>query len=141
MNGIKNLINKMSSAMKRSMNGIYGFDELSRDMMYIAFICSVLAGTTGCRIISLLCIAFYSYSLFRIFSKNTSKRYSERNKYLGLMAKMSNKFYAGKRRLDDKKTHRYIKCPVCKTLMRVPKGEGKIRIHCPECGVDVIRNV
>ena len=41
--------------------------------------------------------------------------------------------------IRDRKTHRYYKCKSCKTVMRVPKGRGKIEITCPKCRMKVIK--
>ena len=30
--------------------------------------------------------------------------------------------------------HRYFKCPSCGQQMRVPRGKGRITVHCRSCG-------
>ena len=30
--------------------------------------------------------------------------------------------------------HRYFKCPNCGQQMRVPRGKGRITVHCRSCG-------
>lgn len=36
-------------------------------------------------------------------------------------------------------THRIYKCPTCGQKVRVPKGKGKISIHCPNCNCNFIK--
>ena len=31
------------------------------------------------------------------------------------------------------------RCPNCKQKVRVPRGRGRISIHCPKCGTDFIK--
>ena len=35
--------------------------------------------------------------------------------------------------------YRIYKCPTCKRKVRVPKGKGKISIHCPKCDTYFIK--
>ena len=54
------------------------------------------------------------------------------------------KFIALKRRISgnlhrDRKNYSYFSCPSCRTLVRVPKGKGNIRITCPKCGETFVR--
>ena len=39
----------------------------------------------------------------------------------------------------ERKTHRYFKCPNCKTMVRVPKGKGKIVITCTRCHHEIVK--
>ena len=41
-------------------------------------------------------------------------------------------FIATKNNLKDKNNHYYL-CPNCYQVVRVPKGRGKVEIHCPKC--------
>ena len=40
---------------------------------------------------------------------------------------------------SQRKDYRFFKCPTCKQKVRVPKGKGKIKIHCPRCHNDFIK--
>ena len=76
---------------------------------------------------------------FRMFSKNLSKRYQERNSFLEYSSKFKAKQEKRKRQQAQRKSYAFFKCPSCKQKVRVPKGKGKISIHCPKCGVDFIK--
>ena len=73
------------------------------------------------------------FSVFRTLSKNTQKRASENYKYFVCKNKVLSRFRRLKTRFQERKTHRYFRCPQCKATVRVPKGKGKIRITCPKC--------
>ena len=66
-------------------------------------------------------------------SKDISKRSMENYRFAMLMSPIYSKFKKAQLRFMDAKTHRYIKCPNCRTKLRVPKHKGKIIITCPKC--------
>ena len=78
-------------------------------------------------------------NILRMFSKNTAARYKENVAYLKVKNRIVSYFTGIRRRIRESKTHRFYKCPACKTTARVPKGKGKIRITCPKCGNTFIR--
>lgn len=127
----------MKEKLNKLMYGRYGNDELNQFLFKLligSFI--ILQFTKNVKYISdifyyiSICLAFFVY--FRMFSKNLSKRYQERNSFL----QYSSKF---KEKQLQKKSYAFFKCPSCKQKVRVPKGKGKISIHCPKCGVDFIK--
>ena len=79
------------------------------------------------------------YNIFRMFSKNTAARYKENVAYLKVKNRVVGWYANLRRRIRESKTHRFYKCPTCKTTVRVPKGKGKIRITCPKCGASFVR--
>lgn len=134
----------MKEKLMKFMYGRYGNDELNQflfKLVFIGLVISLLSGRT-----SLLGDLFYYLALiivaiiyFRMFSKNFNKRYGERNTYLNFSNKI--KLYLDKKskKLKQKKSYAFFKCPSCKQKVRVPKGKGKISIHCPKCNVDFIK--
>jgi predicted RNA-binding Zn-ribbon protein involved in translation (DUF1610 family) len=129
------------------MLGRYGQDQLSRFMSVFSLALIVLAlvlnnvgtGLAG-NILWWIGLAIIIVCYFRMFSRNTSKRYSENVKYLTLKNKFLGWFKKKGERIKQSKTHRFFKCPECGVTVRTPKGKGKIRITCPKCGVTFFRN-
>lgn len=119
------------------MYGRYGSDALSRFLSVAALIIFLLgnfvSGSIG-TVIRYAAIAGIVCAYFRIFSRNTAKRYAENAKYLQLKNKLFSFFKTRRRTAADKKMYAYFKCANCKTMTRVPKGKGKIMITCPKCG-------
>ena len=46
---------------------------------------------------------------------------------------------ARQRQKDERANFRRFECPNCSQTLRVPRGKGKIRIHCPKCGTDFVK--
>lgn len=129
--------------ISRFMMGRYGTDALSKALLILAIILYVLnllipntTVSSGLSYISLLAIVFCYY---RMFSKNVYKRANENQKYLYKTAGIRRAFDTYKRQAKDMKTHRVYKCPNCKQKIRVPRGKGRISIHCPKCHTDFIK--
>ena len=122
---------KMKMGLSRFMQGRYGSDKLGRAMVWCGFGCYLLSLLLPWAIVKLVLI-FLSYSLilwtiFRMLSRNTYKRYQENRKYLRFLE-----------RIKDRE-HKYFDCPRCRQPVRVPRGKGKIAITCPKCAEKFIR--
>ena len=84
----------------------------------------------------LVSIAAWAFALFRIFSRNLTKRRSENQRWVNWMWRMKSSRQNAKARHADK-AHKYFTCKNCKTICRVPVGKGKIIITCPKCGAQI----
>lgn len=133
---IKFNLQRFSSDLQRHMQGRYGYDELSRFLSITGLILMLLFFLLRINILYLIALALVIWSCFRSFSRNIYKRQAERYKYLNLRNKVLQKFRFYKNIWRDRKTHKYYKCPVCKSVVRITKpGKGKtIKIRCPKCG-------
>ena len=76
---------------------------------------------------------------FRVFSKNTAKRYQENQTYVNFRYRVITKMHKMKKEFADRKVYRFYRCPMCKQKVRVPKGRGRIAITCPKCREEFIR--
>lgn len=117
------------------MYGRYGFDELSRLLLLSGFIMAVISRFQYLKLLYILGFLLLVWSFARAFSKNIYKRQMERNRYLIIKNKIMQKFRLYKGIWHDRKTHKYYKCPGCKTMVRIVKpGKGKrIMVTCPKC--------
>ena len=134
----------MREKLQRFMMGRYGGDELSKALSIVALVCMILSSVfVKVPVVYLLLYwggaAILVYNLFRMFSKNVSKRYEENQKYRTFRYKVVTKLDAKKKQFAQRKTHRFFKCPSCKQHVRVPKGRGKICITCPRCKHEFIK--
>ena len=133
----------MKERLRKFMEGRYGADELNRFLtvcgwvlLLIGFVLSGIDNKVTLIVGSVLVTlswALLIYSLFRTFSKRTQERASENYRYFVCKNKVLGWFRRGKARWQDRKNHRYFRCPQCRATVRVPKGKGKIRITCPKC--------
>ena len=132
----------MRNWLMRFMAGRNGMDAFARFLSIAALVLLILSmfipGYVGATL-WILALACLVYSYFRIFSRNTAKRYTENAKFLSVKYKVTNWFRRKKERIQQSKTHRFYRCPQCGITTRIPKGKGKIKITCPKCGNTFIR--
>ena len=122
---------KFGNGFRRFMQGRHGTDKLNMWILGTGVVLCVLTLLIPVPLVDLLLtLASYGcmiWALFRMFSRNTYRRYQENRRFLQLLG-----------RVKDRQ-HRYYKCPKCRQTVRVPKGKGKIAINCPKCKEKFIR--
>lgn len=120
--------------MRNFMIGRYGQDELGKFILYLTLILLVINLFVKTSALSAVALMLIFYSYYRIFSRDTSARYSENKKFLDTIEPLRRKFFTSKNKYENRKVYKYIKCPSCKLEMKVPKGKGKIKVTCKSCG-------
>ena len=145
---------KFRERLLRFMQGRNGVDEFSRFcngaglvLVLIALVFTIISsGSIGrnetvalvFRIlywVTYACgLGLFIYSLFRAFSRNVYKRQKENTQFVYRKNQLRRKWESWKERWNNRKTHRYIRCPKCRQQLRVPKNTGKIRVTCSKCG-------
>ena len=134
----------MKKWLAKVMVGRYGVDQLTNALLVLSMVLLVIALFFGNSVVNTILWAFAILLLvvgyYRNFSKKTSQRYQENQKYLRFRNRITGRFRAMRERLKQRKTHRFFKCPECGVTVRVPKGKGKIKITCPKCKNAFVRN-
>lgn len=115
------------------MQGRYGTDALNRFLLALSLIFLLLGTMLDISVLRTLVIAILVYIYYRMFSKNIPARYKENQKFLSIISPIKSKLYIAMARIRDRKTYVYLKCPECGTALRLPKGKGTLRVHCPDC--------
>lgn len=150
---------------QRMMYGRYGNDILNFALLgfsiLLMVVLRIVAVFTG-----LFWLPWFSYlpfiaCIFRMFSRNISRRSAENQAFLRFFSRFRGLF-AGKHRgqsgnsyygsyqsnaysrpasakVKKDKAYKYYRCPHCSIQLRVPKGKGKICITCPKCHTDFIK--
>ena len=116
------------------MSGRNGVDDLARMQSWAVLVLLLLGIFTRLGIFSLLALVLIVYMYFRVFSRNTSKRYEENQKYLNFKYNRTVSWNRFKKRAAQRRDYRFYKCPMYKQEVRVPKGHGKIEITCLHIG-------
>lgn len=129
----------MKEKLVRFMQGRYGTDKLNTCILVAAILISLIGTLTKFTYFILISYVLMGYTIFRILSKNTYRRYEENQKFLKFFNKVKWWFQKKRRRVEESKTHRFFKCSKCKQIVRVPKGKGKIAITCPKCRNEFIK--
>ncbi len=129
---MKNLFLKLGRWFRAFMHGRYGFDELSNFLSIVTLVFVVLS--LFWRHFSIAAWVLLFWSLFRTYSRNISARSRERAFYLRVRRRVKDFFKLQKNKHRDRKTHKYYKCPKCRSMLRVPRRGGRIEIKCPKCG-------
>lgn len=116
---------RFRQGVARFMHGRCGVDKLNLVLLYTGLgfcILGLFVRHPGVNLgLTLFSYGLMFFALFRCFSRNTYRRYQE-----------NRRFFLFLQRLRDRK-HRYYDCPRCRQQVRVPRGKGKIAIHCPKC--------
>lgn len=127
----------MREKWQRFMIGRNGHDQLNMFLLMLTLLLFVLAGIFSGSIgkyvqpfVWLLLFLIY----FRMMSKNLQRRREENGKYIRLKFKVSGMLRARRERWVQRKDYKFFTCPSCKTVLRVPRGHGKIKIVCRKCG-------
>ena len=120
------------------MDGRYGVDDLGRFLMFATLGMLVLSFFISNMFIMIIAGALLAYNYFRMFSRNVTRRYEENQKFLSFWRGIASFFKIGFMRIKDRE-HRYFRCPRCRRTLRVPRGKGRISIHCPTCGTDFVK--
>ena len=117
----------------RLMAGRYGTDQLNNTLMVTYLALYLISLFTGWSVLYWIALVLIFITLFRSFSRRIDRRRAENAKFLQLVRPLQRRLKFFRTRVKDR-DHRYFKCPNCKQQMRVPKGKGRITVHCRCCG-------
>ena len=117
----------------RFLAGRYGMDPLNTAMLTLCLVLYVVFLFARLLVLEVLVLALMLVILFRMLSRNLERRRAENAKFLQLARPICRRFKSCRARMQDRE-HRYFKCPNCGAQMRVPRGKGRITVHCRTCG-------
>ena len=103
-------------------------------------IVAMFVGGVVSSVLWLLAFICLIFCYFRIFSRNVAKRRAENQRFLTRIAPLTQLKARYQEKKRQKKLYCFFKCPQCGTVLRVPKGKGRIRITCKCCGHVFERN-
>lgn len=78
-------------------------------------------------------------TVLRAISKNRFARERENELYRKLEFHVTEGWRKGSDSCKEFRTYKVFRCPGCGQKVRIPRGHGKIEIHCPKCGRDFIK--
>ena len=134
---------KFREKLNRFMMGRYGQDALSRFTLIVFVVLAIIGflvrDGAGRGILNVLLLAVLVIWYLRAFSRNFEKRRRENAVYLKYKNAVLRWFKSLKDRWTQRKDYRFFRCPSCHTLLRVPKGKGRVRLTCRKCGTSFER--
>lgn len=125
--------------LRNFMAGRYGPDHLNTALVFAALLTGMISRFAVLSALVYLSYLFLLLAVFRMLSRNISKRRSENDVFLRYWWPIRQSFLAMISSIKNGKTHKYFKCPSCSNLLRVPRGKGKLQITCPKCGERFVR--
>ena len=131
---------RMREKLYRFMQGRYGTDKLNQFIFYVELILLVLSlffrRNIVINILFYISIIIYLAralsKIARALSKNYVARSIENQKFIRIQAKIVHRFQAFNKSLKDKQ-NKYLVCPECAQIIRVPRNKGRIEVRCPSC--------
>lgn len=134
MNGVLFVIRNF---IQRLMYGRYGTDQLNLFLLVVFFLLWLaevfVRNQIAAAVLSWVSLLLAAAMIFRIMSRNYSRRRAENDAFLKVFGPVIHWFKRKRNQARDK-DHVYFKCPTCSQTLRVPRGKGKISITCRNCG-------
>ena len=117
--------------------GRNGPDALSKATSVLACVLLIISMFThgvASNILWILALLALVVSYFRMFSRNLERRRQENRRFLERTAPIARKLRQLRMRRQQRNIYSFFKCPACGTVLRVPKGKGRVRVTCKACG-------
>lgn len=124
----------MGNWIRNFMAGRNGLDRLGQVTLLLALVLNLLANMLDAALLSGLSSGLLVWCLFRVFSRNLSRRQAENQRFLTAGSRAGRGLRAWRERQCQRKEYKFFRCSGCGNWLRVPKGKGKIQITCPRCG-------
>jgi len=124
---------KIKQTFRSFVAGRHGADQLSLALIWGGLIVYILSAVVNSGLLSLLSLAMYVYTVFRMFSRNERKRADENRRYLAAKNKLTTGLRQARTRFKNRKQYKYFRCPNCKAWLKVPRGAGVVTVTCGRC--------
>ena len=117
--------------------GRNGFDALNKLLLGLSVVLWIGSRFTSGGLYTLLFYGFLAaagFCIFRCLSRNITRRQEENRRFTGMADRFRGSSETFSNRREQYMEYKVFKCPSCGMKMRVPRGEGKIRVTCRQCG-------
>ena len=127
----------MRTMLDRLFFGRNGIDQLNIALLVLAALCWVASLAMPIRGLANLlhwaCLLAAAAFCVRAFSQNIARRQGENQKFLA-MTRGLRLGETWRRKREQRRQYKIFKCPSCGVKLRVPRGKGKIKVTCRQCG-------
>ena len=126
-------LTKLRQRFTAFMIGRNGADQLGLATLIAALVLNTLDNFLFTGILSLLGLALYALTIFRMFSRDVVKRRAENLRFMTFYGKARKQVMRYWTRLKNIRQYKYFSCPNCKASIRMKRGAGEKQITCPGC--------
>ena len=127
----------MRERLARFMAGRNGTDQFNIFLLAVDVILLLAAGLfakkAGVVLYPLVALGL-GFVYYRMLSRNLLRRREENERFIRWWLKLSGNLRVRRERWVQRKDYKFFTCPACRTILRVPRGHGKIKIVCRKCG-------
>lgn len=127
----------MRAKFDRLFAGKNGIDQLNIALFVLAvllWVGSLAVPVRGlARLLHWACLLAAAWFCVRAFSPNLGRRQQENQRFLSVTRSL----HIGRSwrvRMDQRRQYKIFKCPSCGVKLRVPRGKGRIKVTCRQCG-------
>ncbi len=138
---VKKRSQKLKERIKNRLDQAYGLDEIVFELVAIGLFFILLDIFTNLAYISYFSIIFLLLGCFRCYSANIEARKEELRIYENFKSDCAEWLNKQQENLKDKITYKYVKCPHCGTVIKLPRRLGEITVTCPKCNNKFNKNV
>lgn len=126
--------NKYITKLQKFMYGRYGIDELYNFLFKLYIILLIIDLFVKWEVLLYLELFVVVIMLYRMFSRNISKRKLENKKFLNIKNTIMKPYRTWIKQVKDN-DNIYKKCHKCKTVIRLPlpSNYGIKHVKCPKC--------
>ena len=118
------------------MAGRYGGDALNTAVTVLCFVLLITNVFVRSMLISVIVLILMICVMYRSMSRKIYDRQRENRLFLDKTAGIRGFFSLNYKRVRDRKTHIYRKCPSCGKILRLPRKKGVHTVCCPCCSKD-----
>lgn len=127
----------MRAMLDRLFAGRNGVDQLNIALFVLAILfwmASLFSPTYGfSRLFHGLCLLAAAFCIVRALSRNLGRRQQENQKFLSLF-RGGHAGHSWRVKMEQRRQYKIFRCPSCGIKLRVPRGKGKIKVTCRQCG-------
>lgn len=128
----------MRTVLDQIFLGRSGMDQLNKTLLAGAVLCYLVSMLTASMLpytlLHYACLLMAALCVVRAMSRNLERRYAENQRFLSSFGRIRGFGECWQMRLDQRRQYKIFKCPSCGVKLRVPRGKGRVRIHCRQCG-------
>lgn len=128
----------MRMMLSQLFYGRNGMDQLNGVLLggaVLSWIASLVVRTAGIAyLLHSLALLLAAIAIVRALSRNIGRRQQENQKFLTMLGRGKSSRGSWSARMEQRRQYKVFKCPSCGVKLRVPRGKGRIKVTCRQCG-------